>query len=168
MIRRPRPAAALREDQFDWANSKRGAAAPRLLPPVVSQPFEMWLRGRDLNPRPLGYEPNELPGCSTPRRLQEGRIMVRVEGSVKSGSGGRAEQLTIPAILPGFLMVFMSDRRNRAGIKGRFRRASRQVVPGVLPGFFHRPQFDDSPPADGAVPETKVEVVHSLPHRLLR
>ena len=26
-----------------------------------------WLRGRDLNPRPLGYEPNELPGCSTPR-----------------------------------------------------------------------------------------------------
>src|SRR5262245_25158348 len=28
-----------------------------------------WLRGRDLNPRPLGYEPNELPDCSTPRHL---------------------------------------------------------------------------------------------------
>ena len=26
-----------------------------------------WLRGLDLNQRPLGYEPNELPGCSTPR-----------------------------------------------------------------------------------------------------
>ncbi len=25
------------------------------------------LRGRDLNPRPPGYEPGELPGCSTPR-----------------------------------------------------------------------------------------------------
>ena len=25
-----------------------------------------WLRGLDLNQRPLGYEPNELPGCSTP------------------------------------------------------------------------------------------------------
>ncbi len=30
---------------------------------------EDWLRGRDLNPRPLGYEPNELPGCSTPRQV---------------------------------------------------------------------------------------------------
>jgi site-specific DNA recombinase len=27
-----------------------------------------WLRGLDLNQRPLGYEPNELPDCSTPRR----------------------------------------------------------------------------------------------------
>jgi hypothetical protein len=25
------------------------------------------LRGKDLNLRPLGYEPNELPGCSTPQ-----------------------------------------------------------------------------------------------------
>ena len=28
---------------------------------------EGWLRGLDLNQRPLGYEPNELPGCSTPQ-----------------------------------------------------------------------------------------------------
>ncbi len=28
---------------------------------------ENWLRGWDLNPRPPGYEPDELPGCSTPR-----------------------------------------------------------------------------------------------------
>jgi hypothetical protein len=27
---------------------------------------KIWLRGVDLNHRPLGYEPNELPDCSTP------------------------------------------------------------------------------------------------------
>jgi hypothetical protein len=32
-----------------------------------AKPFGMWLRGVDLNHRPLGYEPNELPDCSTPR-----------------------------------------------------------------------------------------------------
>ena len=27
-------------------------------------------RGEDLNLRPSGYEPDELPDCSTPRRLK--------------------------------------------------------------------------------------------------
>ena len=36
-----------------------------------------WLRRPDLNQRPLGYEPNELPGCSTPRYK---KLMAEKEG----------------------------------------------------------------------------------------
>src|SRR5437660_10081944 len=48
--------------------------------------FYGWLRGVDLNHRPLGYEPNELPDCSTPRLNDNNRSLgaSNVRASVHS------------------------------------------------------------------------------------
>ena len=49
------------------AKSHPYAAQPALARCQSSMRHEDWLRGLDLNQRPSGYEPDELPDCSTPR-----------------------------------------------------------------------------------------------------
>ncbi len=41
-------------------------------------PWFSWLRGQDLNLRPSGYEPDELPGCSTPRSWSLGETLQEI------------------------------------------------------------------------------------------
>src|SRR4051812_31486950 len=48
--------------------------------------FHFLLRGEDLNLRPSGYEPDELPGCSTARQL--GRRNVVTERAESRRYGG--------------------------------------------------------------------------------
>ena len=64
---------------------------------------EFWLRGRDLNPRPLGYEPNELPDCSTPRQEESnltttiGFDQLDLDGKLSAGSLARPFLTPLPS-----------------------------------------------------------------------
>ena len=40
-----------------------------------------WVQGRDLNPRPSGYEPDELPDCSTLHQLRRNLFGISMLGA---------------------------------------------------------------------------------------
>src|SRR6266404_6738328 len=97
-----------------------------------------WLRGRDLNPRPSGYEPDELPGCSTPRRsrnmpdrtagaTQKRRAIERFLGSPTIfGHGSRTNSCRDSELVgSGLCRVLVSEENARGRsprlVRGTFR-----------------------------------------------
>ena len=47
-------------------------------PSGILEVYEKWWRGMDLNHGPSGYEPDELPDCSTPRCVYAFNLQVLV------------------------------------------------------------------------------------------
>jgi len=81
---------------MQWGNVGFGPSAERRI-----------LRGWDLNPRPPGYEPDELPDCSTPRQIGQGEI-VNVTPLISQGCGilGRNQEKTV---FGGFIGIFVGS-----------------------------------------------------------
>ena len=75
----------------------------KVKPSRTSSEKVFWLRGPDLNRRPPGYEPDELPGCSTPRYMNFSAPFLQV-------------QELLYTIEVGFARLFLKYLKNRSTI----------------------------------------------------
>src|ERR1700679_2838658 len=80
---------------------------------------DSWLRGLDLNQRPPGYEPDELPGCSTPQKHHSGcgECGQTLAKFLRNFYFAKIENAFIPTELPGAV----------SGIAGRGHAVGRRV-----------------------------------------
>ena len=115
----------------------------RLSPGVDDVGGMRWgkLRGQDLNLRPSGYEPDELPGCSTPRRCA---VLVATWGGAVKAQGVVLRPTSAPIQRRGdrLLSPRGADRRSP------FRRSAASAGPPVPP----RPAAASAPAASPPAP----------------
>src|SRR5438034_1029227 len=94
-----RPGAACHRRRGGRGGRARDESArTRLTRRARGQGTARTLRGVDLNHRPRGYEPRELPGCSTPRQSDERRLPIRAAlPPARRGRGAETHPRMAPA-----------------------------------------------------------------------
>ncbi len=115
----------------------------------------VWLRGQDSNLRPSGYEPDELPDCSTPRTSKGQMSESKALRAGRAPRGQRAERGARrggPGLLrPGAKRVVTRSRQREAGKRGSQGERAGRVPKGRAPELLARPGGDPlSHPLEGS------------------
>src|SRR6056297_3925858 len=131
---------------------------------AIYQGFRWW-RGQDLNLRPSGYEPDELPNCSTPRR--SGLLLYVHRRLLTTGIGVELlEQFPVTVLtrVVGGEQLVTEEHAAGTGVQTqRLQFVGHLVAPGRQP--HHRRRHHDPRRGDRAHQLQAIEVVEVTERR---